>query len=316
MPPALVSSQPRVEGDLSTAVDRPPRRAARPRCAPVAGYVAVRDSALLALGRVMRLRDPETQRHQEQVAQVAVAIAQALRLDPAETETIRCAALLHDIGKVGIPAEVAGKIGPLSIADIRLLQGHAASGCQILDGIDFGGPVAEIVAQHHERLDGSGYPRGLVGAAILRGARVVAVADVLEAMVGPRRYRKPPGADAAFIELREGRGRLYDPMVVDACLVLSQSQAFVELLDRGSAQPGRLPADLRAGDLPRRGLTLQQRAVMNLLAEGLTVKEIARRLDLGVGTVKVHLSRAYAVLGVSNRVAALQVAGLLSRSSD
>lgn len=259
-----------------------------------------------ALGRMMAQRDPATARHHARVAALAVGIARSLGLATSEIDCIRLAAGLHDIGKVGVSLAIANKAAPLTLTELRLLQVHPAAASEILDGIDFGGPVAMIVRQHHERMDGSGYPDGLAGQDILRGARIVAVADVLELMVTDRPYRHAPGLNAALAELQRGRGVLFDPAAVDACLHLCDDPAVLAGLAAGAAPPA---AVVQPAHRPQ--LTLQQMAVMRLLADGRSTKEIARALDLGLGTVKTHLSRAYATLGAGNRVTALRAAGLL-----
>ncbi|MGH7041446.1 MAG: HD domain-containing phosphohydrolase, partial [Acetobacteraceae bacterium] len=236
-------------------------------------------------------------------------IAHSLGLALAEIDAIRLAAGLHDIGKVGIPLAITAKAERLSLPELRLLQTHPLAGQEILDGIDFGGPVALLVRQHHERLDGSGYPDGLTGAAILPGAKIIAVADVLDAMLTDRSYRPAPGLEAATLELRQGRGLLFEAAVVDACLSLCDDPAVLAALAAGTPARSHAPAEAAPARPPQ--LTLQQNAVMYLLAEGRSTKEIARAMGLGLGTVKTHLSRAYATLGANNRVSALRAAGLL-----
>ena len=131
---------------------------------------------------------------------------------------------MHDIGKIEIPGEILSKPGKLSQIEFELIKGHAQSGYDILKEVDFPWPVAEIARQHHERLDGSGYPRGLKGEDILPEARVLAVADVVEAMVSHRPYRPSLGVSAALDEITDKRGVLYDPEVVDACIALFDEQ--------------------------------------------------------------------------------------------
>ena len=261
-----------------------------------------------ALGRMMAHRDTVTARHHTRVAALAVGIARSLALTGAEIDTIRLGALLHDIGKIGVPLSITNKTDPLSLHELRLLQGHPVVGEEILEGIDFGGPVGALVRQHHERLDGSGYPDGLERENILLGARIVAVADVLESMVTDRPYRRAPGLEAAMTELHRGRGIMFDPAAVDACLSLCRDPSVLAVLAGGVQARSQAALDDRPHP-PQ--LTLQQMAVMRLLADGRSTKEIARTLDLGLGTVKTHLSRAYATLGAGNRVAALRAAGLL-----
>jgi HD-GYP domain-containing protein (c-di-GMP phosphodiesterase class II) len=133
---------------------------------------------------------------------------------------IRAAGLVHDIGKLSIPAEILSKPSALTPLEFGLVKAHAQTGYDILKGIIFPWPVAEMVLQHHERLDGSGYPQGLKGDEISLGAKVLAVADVVEAMASHRPYRAALGIDAALREIRDHKGKLYDPDVVEACIQL------------------------------------------------------------------------------------------------
>ncbi len=267
------------------------------------------EAASDALGRMMALHDPEVGRHHARVAALAFAIAHTLGVPRTESEGIRLAAALHDIGKIAVPLAVVNKAAPLSLAELQLLQTHPQAGQHILESIAFGAPVAAMVRQHHERVDGSGYPDGLSGGEILRGTRIIAIADVVDSMVTDRPYRRAPGLAAAEAELRRGCGSLYDPAAVDACLQLCRDATVLGILASGAPAPSRASGVEQPAAVPR--LTLQQTAVMHLLAEGRSTKDIARTLGLGLGTVKTHLSRAYATLGAGNRVAALRAAGLL-----
>jgi PAS domain S-box-containing protein len=170
-----------------------------------------------ALGAVGTLRDPYTGDHERRVAELADAIAAQMELDPNRREGLRMAADVHDVGKVGVPAEIFSKPARLSDVEQRLVQQHPTRGQEILADIPFQWPVAEIVHQHHERLDGSGYPRGLREGEILLEARILAVADVVEAMASHRPYRPALGLDAALAEIRDGAGGRYDADVVAAC---------------------------------------------------------------------------------------------------
>ena len=133
---------------------------------------------------------------------------------------------LHDIGRIGIPSEILGKPGKLSALEFELVKGHAQASHDVLHRMEWPWPVAEVALQHHERLDGSGYPQGLKGDAILLEARIMAVADVVEAMSKHRRYRSALGIDKALAEIERGRGSIYDMQVVDACLRLFREKAF------------------------------------------------------------------------------------------
>lgn len=261
-------------------------------------------AACQALAQAIALHDRATGRHHYRVSFAAAAIARALELPPAEIETIRIAAAVHDVGKLGLPSTVLDRADPLSVFELHQLQTHAERGYELLGGLPIPEPIADIVRQHHERLDGSGYPAGLAGAAILRGARIVAVADVLEAMVCERPYRRTPGLAAALTELQLGSGVLYDQDAVRACVALCTGNLAAILPDRTPASDGDSGQDLRPA-APMGRLTSQQQVVLRLLAKGQSTKEIARALGRGVGTIKVHLSRAYVTLGVHNRAGAV-----------
>ncbi len=183
--------------------------------AEVAQAALVRAS-ILAIAAVVEARDPYTAGHQGRVAELAAAIAAELGQDAHETEGIRLAASIHDIGKIAVPSEILNKPGPLSAPEVELIKEHAQAGHDIVAGIDFPWPIAEMILQHHERLDGSGYPQGLRGDGILLGARIIAVADVVDAMEAHRPYRPARGPEAAMATLIDGRGALFDAGVVDA----------------------------------------------------------------------------------------------------
>jgi putative nucleotidyltransferase with HDIG domain len=179
-----------------------------------------------AIATVVEIRDPYTAGHQRRVSQLAVAIAREMGLPRERIEGLRVAALLHDIGKVRVPSDILNKPGSLAGPERAIIQTHPEEGYRILKEIDFPWPVAEIVLQHHERLDGSGYPQGLKGEEILLEARILAVADVVEAMSCHRPYRPALGIDKALEEILKKKGVLYDPKVVDACLALFAEQGF------------------------------------------------------------------------------------------
>jgi putative nucleotidyltransferase with HDIG domain len=166
------------------------------------------------------MRDPYTAGHQERVAHLACAIAGKIGLSEERVEGLRVAGLLHDVGKVSVPAEILSKPMTLTPAEFDLIKAHPQTGYEILKGIDFSWPVAEIVLEHHERLDGSGYPRGLKGEAISLEAKILAVADIVEAMSSHRPYRAALGTDKALEAITKDKGTLYDPGVVDACVEL------------------------------------------------------------------------------------------------
>ena len=163
------------------------------------------EGAVLAVSHIVEARDPYTAGHQRRVAELATAIAGRMGLTADETEGLRLAALIHDIGKIAVPSEILSKPGRLTETEFTLIKGHSEAGYAIISDIEFEQPVADIVLQHHERLDGSGYPQGLSGDAIGMEARVLAVADVYEAMVSHRPYRA--GLDARACDRRAARRR-------------------------------------------------------------------------------------------------------------
>jgi putative nucleotidyltransferase with HDIG domain len=179
-----------------------------------------------ALASAMTQRDAYTAAHQQRCANLAVAIAGQLGVPEHQIDGLRVAALLHDIGKLAIPAEVLVKPKALSEIEWALIRSHVESGYEIVRKIDFPWPVADIVLQHHERLDGSGYPRGLSAAQILPESRILAVADVVEAMMSHRPYRPARRLEQTLEEILQNRSRLYDADVVDACHRLASSQSL------------------------------------------------------------------------------------------
>jgi HD-GYP domain-containing protein (c-di-GMP phosphodiesterase class II) len=178
---------------------------------------ALRDSIAM-LARAHRHRDPFTCHHQERVAQFAASIGALMDLRPPRLEILRLAAIVHDVGKLGVPAEIVGKPGKLSDAEYDLVQTHCDLGHDILMQLRAPFPIADIVHQHHERIDGSGYPRGLHGDAILEEARILAVADTFDAMSSYRPYRAPLSEDFVLGELHKMAGHLLDRRAVDACV--------------------------------------------------------------------------------------------------
>lgn len=181
---------------------------------------AERDAVTGIAMRMVEARDPYTAGHQRRVAQLARELALGLDLGPDEADDIWVAAQLHDIGKVSVPSDILSKPGSLTPAEYALVQEHPVTSFQILGMANLGGRVADIVHQHHERLDGSGYPLGLSGEDVLFGARILAVADVVEAMVSHRPYRAARGVGAALGEIGRNSGTLYDERVVACCLGL------------------------------------------------------------------------------------------------
>lgn len=223
---------PGYEGLVSSNAPPNPAAGSQPSQVPpppaVAGAEARRvlDGSIQALLSAVEARDPYTAAHQRRVALLAAALAQELGLPRDMLETIGRAALVHDLGKLSIPAEILGKPGPLTPSERDVIRGHSQAGHDILAKIEFDRPLARIVLEHHERLDGSGYPHGLRGDSILLESRVLGMADVVEAIASHRPYRPALGIDAALEEIRKGRGTLFEPGVVDACLKLFQSGRF------------------------------------------------------------------------------------------
>lgn len=172
------------------------------------------------------MRDPYTAGHERRVSEIAVAIATEMGLDEQRLEGIKVAGFLHDIGKISIPAEILVKPGRLTATEYALVQGHAQASYDVLKHVEFPWPVATVALQHHERMDGSGYPNGLKGDEILLESRIMAVADVVEAMASHRPYRPGLGIDKALAEIERGRGTAYDPVVVDTCLSMFREKRF------------------------------------------------------------------------------------------
>jgi PAS domain S-box-containing protein len=175
---------------------------------------------------ISEMRDPYTAGHERRVAEIAVGIGAEFGFDAHRQEGLRVAGLLHDIGKITIPSQILSKPGNLSKTEFKLIKEHAQASYNALKGVKFPWPVAEAALQHHERADGSGYPHGLKGEAILLEARILAVSDVVEAMASHRPYRAALGIEAALAEIERGRGTAYDPLVADACLRLFRQKQF------------------------------------------------------------------------------------------
>jgi len=184
------------------------------------------DGIVTATSRLLALRDLYTARHQAKVAMLSAAIAREMELDETQIKGIEMGAMIHDIGKISIAAEILGKPTRLTEIEYTMIQAHAENGYHILSDVEFPWPIAEIAYQHHERLDGSGYPQGLKGDEILLEARIVAVADVVEAMSTNRPYRPGLGIEVALDEVSRNRGKLYDERAVDACMALFREKGF------------------------------------------------------------------------------------------
>jgi putative nucleotidyltransferase with HDIG domain len=188
-----------------------------------------------AVSAVAAQRDHYTARHQHRTATLALSIGRQLGLDAGQLEGLYLGALVHDVGKVAIPSELLNKPARLTPEEYALIKTHVQAGCDILRNVAFPWPIDAIIAQHHERLDGSGYPNGLTASAIVLEARIVAVADVFQAMSDDRPYRATPGRDAALQELDRGAGVTFDAEVIRglrAVLAAQQSTRDDELWTR------------------------------------------------------------------------------------
>ena len=182
--------------------------------------------SIATLAAIVEMRDPYTAGHQRRVAQLATAIANELQLPEEQIEGIHLASVVHDVGKIRVPAEILSKPGKLSALEFSLIKEHAQNGFEILKNIAFPWSIAKIVSQHHERLDGSGYPHGLNGEQIMFEAKILAVADVVESMISHRPYRPGLGLDVALAEINRHKNILFDPLVVDVCTSLFREKDF------------------------------------------------------------------------------------------
>lgn len=184
------------------------------------------EETVISLASAFEMKDPYTAGHQRRVTEIATAVAFEMGFDPERLQGLRLASLVHDIGKINVPAEILTKPGILSEQEFELIRTHPEAGYDILKKINFPWPISKMVLQHHERMDGSGYPNGLSGDEILLEARIIAVADVVEAMATHRPYRASLGVGFALEEIEANRGRLYDKAVADICLNLFRTGRF------------------------------------------------------------------------------------------
>jgi len=182
--------------------------------------------AVETIARIMDMRDPYTGNHQIRVASLVDAIAREMKLTGEQIDQLHMAAIVHDIGKINIAADILNKPATLSNLEFEIVKAHSQGGYDIVKGLDLPCTIAEAILQHHERLDGSGYPRGLKKAEILLEAKILAVADVIEAMASHRPYRPALGIDRALEEVTSNKGQLYEPAVVDACVRLFNENKF------------------------------------------------------------------------------------------
>ena len=184
------------------------------------------DGAIQAIAQTVECRNTYAADHQRRVAQLASAIAKEMGFSPDQVRVVRAAALLHDIGMLAVPQEILNKPGKLYVSEFNLVKTHCQTGYDILKHVEFPWPIADIVIQHHERMNGSGYPSGIKEGEIILEARILGVADVVEAMNSYRSYRAPLGVDKALRQISRKRGVLYDPTVVDACVRLFTEKGF------------------------------------------------------------------------------------------
>ena len=182
--------------------------------------------AVEAIALTVEIRDPYTAGHMSRVAELAVAIGEELKFDEDQLEGLRIGGIIHDLGKIYIPAEILNRPGKLSSAEFDMIKTHPRIGYEILKGIDFPWPIAEMVLQHHERMDGSGYPDGLKGDKIILEAKILAVADVIEAVSSHRPYRPALSIETGLDIINKAKGSSYDPEIVEICLKLIQHDGF------------------------------------------------------------------------------------------
>jgi len=179
-----------------------------------------------AVSMAMEKRDQYTAGHQQKVATIAVAIANTMGLPEQQVEGIRLGSTIHDIGKIYVPAEILTRPGKITPEEFAIIKSHSKVGYEIIKDVDFPWPVAQMILQHHERQDGSGYPQGLSNNEMILEAKIISVADVVEAMASHRPYRASLGVDCALDEISKHRGSLYDADVVDACLKIFKEDEF------------------------------------------------------------------------------------------
>jgi HD-GYP domain-containing protein (c-di-GMP phosphodiesterase class II) len=188
------------------------------------------EQTIEAIAATIEVRDPYTAGHQRRTTRIAVAIGQEMGLDADRLKGLQVAGTIHDIGKISVPVEILSRPGKLSDLEFNVIKHHSEAGYDIVQGIDFPWPVAQIIRQHHERMDGAGYPDGLRGEAILLESRILAVADVVEAISSHRPYRPGLGVGVAIEELKRQRGGSYDADAVDSALRLYESGELERIL--------------------------------------------------------------------------------------
>jgi len=220
-----------VEGDVSGVVEvvsdiTVKKRIEQERRQSLNKSHRILEETVIALAATAERRDPYTAGHQRRVAHLACAIAKEMNLGEDKIEGIRMASIIHDVGKVYVPAEMLSKPSELSDLEFSIIKTHPQIGYDILNPVEFPWPIAMIVLQHHEKIDGSGYPKGIFGKDILIEARILTVADVVEAMASHRPYRAALGIEKALAEIQKNRGILYDEQVVDACIKIFKKKQF------------------------------------------------------------------------------------------
>lgn len=186
------------------------------------------EQTLRAFTRLVEFRDPYTSGHMDRTADIAVMIAERMGMAEDDMAGLRLAAMVHDIGKVAVPSHLLNKQGELSDAEFTVIKAHAEVGAEIFKGLGVVWPIARMIREHHERLDGSGYPLGLTGDEMLPQSKVLAVADVIDAIITHRPYRRGLGKDEVVGYLLEGKGTLFDPQVVDIALSLMDEERIRE----------------------------------------------------------------------------------------
>ena len=191
-----------------------------------AKLVETLDGVIRIIAQIVETRDAYTAGHQQRVAELACAMAEKMGFSQDQVKGIHMAGIIHDLGKIAVPAEILSKPGRLNDLEFGLIKTHPVTGYDILKGVEFPWPIAEMVYQHHERMDGSGYPRGLKENEILLEARILSVADVVEAMASHRPYRAALGIEVALDEIYRNRGVCYDSQVVDVCLSIFRDGEF------------------------------------------------------------------------------------------
>lgn len=184
------------------------------------------EDIIQAMASTSEMRDPYTAGHQKRVRELAIAIGNEMKITKEQLEGVKFAGIVHDIGKISVPSDILSKPGKISSTEFEVIKGHSQTGFDLLNKIEFPWPISEIVYQHHERMDGSGYPRGLKEDDILLEARILAVADVVEAMTSHRPYRAAHGIEKALREIEKNKGKFYDLKTVDACINLFKENKF------------------------------------------------------------------------------------------